>query len=281
MILLSRCTQVIGNKLTESFAYTTLTPEQVSGKALALDIEIRSNLLSYTVYARERQLLRVVANQLDQPLSENEAQFTQWVRNDEWLGMKFEQITIVWSDARFSLVPAEYAKPQHAATLARHLFQTDSFEMLRYSDAGKDQLLYPVNEKLYYTIRSRFPDANHEHIACRLLNWYMDPNIDQEFLVVDHGEFLQVLYREGEKLQFCQSFPYSTAGEGAYFVLNTMEKLSIHREKSSIRTLGLAEESELFQSLDTYIRKVKGWNIPLPEGLKKAYRYHPLLIAKL
>ncbi|MHB1276996.1 MAG: DUF3822 family protein [Bacteroidia bacterium] len=280
-ISLNRCIQVIGNKLTESFAYTTLTPDQVSGKALALDIAIRSNLLSYTVYARERQLLRIIATELDQPLAENETQFTNWVRNDEWLGMKFGQINIVWSDARFSLVPADYARPQHAASLARYLFETDSFELLRFSDAGERQLLYPVNEKIYYAIRSRFPDANHEHVACRILNWYMDPSIDQDFLVVNHGDYLQVLYRDGDKLQFCQSFPYSTAGEGAYFVLNTMEKLSIHREKIGIRTLGLAEESELFQNLDTYIRKVKGWTIPLPEALKKAHTFHPLLIAKL
>lgn len=238
-------------------------------------------MLSYTVYARERQLIRIVATELVQSLAENETQFTQWVRNDEWLGMKYEQVNIVWNDARFSLVPADYARPQHAATLARHLFQTDSFEMLRYSDAGKDQLLFPVNEKVYYAIRGRFPDAHHEHIACRILNWYMDPSIDQEFLVVNQGDYLQVLYREGEKLQFCQSFPSSTPGEGAYFVLNTMEKLAIHREKASIRTLGLSEESALFQSLDTYIRSVKGWNIPLPEALKQAYSYHPLLVSKL
>lgn len=238
-------------------------------------------MLSYAVYARERQLLRVITTELDQPLAEKESQFTNWVRNDAWLGMKFEQVNIVWNDARFSLIPTEYASPNHAATLARHLFHTDSFEMLRYSEAGENKLLYPVNEKIYYAIRARFPDANHEHIACRVLNWYMDPSRDQDFLVVNHGDYLQVLYREGEKLQFCQSFPYSTASEGAYFVLNTMEKLSIPREKASIRTLGLSEEGELFQSLDTYIRTIKGWTIPLPEALKKAYSYHPQLISKL
>lgn len=238
-------------------------------------------MLSYTVYARERQVLRISSTEADSPLSENESQFHNWARDDEWLGMKFEQINVLWSDARFSMVPQNFAHEQNAATLARHLFQTDAFEMLRYSDAGENKLLYAVNEKIYYAIRSRFPDASHEHIAGRVLNWYMDPSMDQDMLVVNHGDYLQVLYREGEKLQFCQSFPYSSASEGAYFVLNTMEKLAINREKASVRTLGIDEESELFLSLDTYIRRVKGLNVPLPESLKKEFAYHPQLISKL
>lgn len=238
-------------------------------------------MLSYTVYARERQLLRIATTELAEPLAENESQFHNWARQDLWLGMKFEQVNVLWNDPRFSLVPGDFAEAQNSAALAKHLFQTDSFEMLRYSEAGDNKLLYAVNEKIYYAIRSRFPDANHEHIAGRILNWYTDPMIDQDLLVVNHGDYLQVLYREGEKLQFCQSFPYSTASEAAYFVLNTMEKLAIHREKASIRTLGLAEESDLFQNLDTYIYKVKGWTIPLPETLKTAFSYHPVLITKL
>lgn len=238
-------------------------------------------MLSYAVYARERQLLRVASTVLDEPLENNEAQLHAWVRNDAWLGSKFEQINVLWCDPRFSLVPKEFASEQQAATLAKHVFATSSSELLRYSDAGINQMLYPVSEKVYYAVRSRFPEANQEHLASRILNWYMDPSMDQDLLVINHGHSIQVLYREGEKLQFCQSFPYSTANEAAYFVLNSLEKLSINRDTATIRTLGIRAEDELFQTLDTYIRKVKGLSIPLPDALKKESSLHPLLISKL
>lgn len=253
----------------------------MSGKALALDVSIRSNLLSYAVYARERQLVRVSTTLLDEALSDNESQLQNWVRNDPWLRLDYEQVNILWCDARFSAVPSDYAQELYAESLARHLFQTESYELLRYSDCGDKKLLFTVSENIYYALRSRFRGANHEHIAGRLLNWYMDPSMDQDILLVNHGDFVQLLYREGDKLQFCHSFPYSTASEAAYFVLNSMEKLSVNRETATLRTLGLGNDDELFHMLDTYIRKVKGVQIPLPDALKNEVAIHPLLITLL
>lgn len=153
--------------------------------------------------------------------------------------------------------------------------------MIRFSDCGELQLMYALSDKAYYASRTRWSEAHHEHLAGRILNWYMDPNMDQDPLIVNHGDYLQMLYRDGNKLQFCQSFPYTSTNEAAYFVLNSMEKLSIRREQVTIRTLGIDPNSELFQLLDSYIRKVKEVRLPLPESLKKEYSLHPLLISLL
>jgi|GEM_PF-2378739 len=218
---------------------------------------------------------------LDQSIEENENQIQAWVRNDEWLRMDFEQVNLLWDESRFSIIPQEFAQEADTEVLAKHIFETHAKEQLRFSDCGELKLLYPINEQVYYALRSKFNQANFEHLAGRMLNWYMDPNIDQDFMVVQHGSSLQVLYREGDKLQFCQSFPTSNDSESAYFVLNTMEKLGVNREQVTVRTLGVDENGPFFHMLDEYIRKVKGVNIPLPEALKKEYSLHPLLITLL
>jgi len=238
-------------------------------------------LLSYAVYARERQLLRVRSISLNQSLEENDNQIQEWIRNDEWLRMDFEQVNLLWDEARFSIVPAEFANESATETLTKHLFETRVKEQIRFSDCGTIKLLYPIHEQVYYSLRSKFNHAQFEHLAGRLLNWYMDPNIEQDFTVVHHGNSIQILFREGDKLQFCQSFLIHNDSEAAYFVLNTMEKLGVNREQVTVRTLGIDENGPLFHMLDDYIRKVKGINIPLPDTLKEAHSLHPFLIAKL
>ena len=219
--------------------------------------------------------------QFDQPLHENENQIQEWVRQDEWLRMSFEQVNLLWDEPRFSVVPEEYAMESATESLAKHLFETKIKEQLRFSDCGSMKMLYPINEQVYYAFRSKFNQANFEHLAGRLLNWYMDPNIDQDFTVVHHGDSIQLMYREDDKLQFCQSFLINSDSEAAYFVLNTMEKLGIKRDQVTLRTLGVDEKGALFHMLDAYIRKVKGIQIPLPEALKTAHSLHPFLITKL
>lgn len=238
-------------------------------------------MLSYAVYARERQLLRVASVPLNQSLEENDNQIQEWVRKDEWLRMDFDQVNLLWDESRFSIVPNEFALESATDTLAKHLFETRIKEQLRFSDCGSFKLLYPIHEQVYYSLRSKFNQSNFEHLAGRLLNWYMDPNIDQDFTVVHHGSSIQVMFREGDKLQFCQSFVINNDSEAAYFVLNTMEKLGVNREQVTVRTVGIDEKGPLFHMLDEYIRKVKGINIPLPEALKQEHSLHPFLITKL
>ena len=238
-------------------------------------------MLSYAVYARERQLLRVRVCETNDSLFENESQLHDWAREDEWLKLSFEQIHVLWNDPRYLPVPEEFAEAGNAGALSAHQFDISPQEMLRYSDCGMVKLLYALNEKAYYAARSRFPEARHEHTAGRILNWFMDPNIDQNLLVVDYQDSVQFMVREGDKLQFCQSFPYSNPNEAAYLVLNSMEKLAIKRESATLLTLGISSDSPLFTLLDTYVRKVQGVKLPLPEALKDEFALHPLLIALL
>lgn len=238
-------------------------------------------MLSYAVYARERQLLRIRTIRFEKPLFEEESQLQEWARDDEWMKLDYEQIHVLWNDPRFTVVPKEFASSNHASTLSKFQFDTQMQELLRYSDCGELQLLYVANEKVYYATRSRWAEARHEHIAGRILNWFMDPNIDQDPLIVDHGDYIQMLHREGTKLQFCQSFPYSSINEAAYFILNSMEKLSIKREQVTIRTIGVDPEAKLQELLETYVRQVKQIKLPLPEALKNEYSLHPLLVSLL
>ncbi len=247
----------------------------MEGKQLALDVCIRSNLFSYTVYARERQLIRFSVSES----GGGDNELLDWFRSDEWLKRSYDQVEILWSGDRYSLVPKELAESGNAAALARHSFRTAHQEQLRYDavDAEK-QLLYPVQESLYYTVRNRFPNATHRHLSSRLLSWYLDGTLENEALVILHDKYLEFYLAEHGRLQVMQSFPFSNDTEAAYHVLNAMERLQINRENATIHLLGTSSQSPVFQLLDTYIRKVKIVRVPVPEALKPYPEHMPLLL---
>ena len=267
--------------MKERLNYTTLRPEDIAEQTLALDVSIRSNLLSYAVYAKGRQLIHFAASETEQPLEENPSQFSEWVRNSEWLKREYEQTRILWNTPRYTVVPSEYATQGPVAELTRYQFEVKNNEALRSSQLVEHSVLYPVNDNLYYSVRSRFPNAEHEHIGARVLNWYLSEERDNQVLLrFDEGQ-LQVLYAEAGKLQFCQSFPFENENEAVYFVLNALEKLNISRETIRLRVVGISSDSAIGRQLDTYFRKVEMVRIPLPDALRSTPVHHPMLISLL
>lgn len=253
----------------------------MAGRELALDVFIRSNLLSYAVYAKERQLIRMEVKSLAIPLEENVQPLHEWVKGNSWFSMNYNHVSVVFNQARMGLVPSEVMEASAPDVLARYIFEYNRFERLEQHDCGDKKLLYPIADNIYYAIRSRLNGADLQHAAGRILNWACDPTIPPAFMVVNHGDYLQIILREGEKLQFAQSFPYLDTNEAVYHVLNTMERLEINRQTNAVRTIGIHPDSELFLTLLEFVREVKPYGLPLPDSLANEYALHPMLISLL
>ena len=256
-------------------------PDQLAGRELALDVFIRSNLLSYAVYAKERQLVRLEVISLPIPLEENIQPFHEWVKGNDWFSMHYSHTTVVCNDASMGLIPSEIVEQVSPENLSRYLFEHTRFERLEQHDCGDKKLIYPMADSIYYAQRSRFPGASLQHAAGRILNWACDSTIPPAFIVVNHGDYLQVILREGEKLQFAQSFPFLDTEEAVYHVLNTMERLDINRQSNELRTIGVDPESALFLGLQEFVREVKPYTLPLPDALLNQFQLHPMLISLL
>lgn len=268
-------------QLKERIQFKTLSAEETADRTLALDVSIRDNWLSYAVYGKGRKLLHFSSSETEGSLEDNQPQFAEWVRTHEWLKREYEQTRVLWNSSRYTVAPAEFTSPASLTDLTRYQFESRKNEVLRSTAVGEHSVLYPVDENLYYAVRNRFADAEHEHIGARVLNWYLSEERENQVLLRFDENQVQVLFAESGKLQFCQSFPFSTENEAAYFVLNALEKLNISRETVRLRMVGIAPDNAIRRLLDTYVRKTEIVKIPLPELLQSAWQHHPMLISLL
>jgi len=222
-----------------------------SGEAIALDVIVRSNLLSYARYNASNELLEYAWFEWNTSLTNTE--FNDWVRDTEILKQTPQKVRIIWSHAHLALIPEDYYQSDKREEYLQHLFEPEATQKLLEDESSDKHMFFPVDENIYFAARTKFPNATHHSAVLQDIEFVLASEaLNQQVVAILDQSFLTLVHSEDGKLQFANSFQYSNNHEAAYFILNYYETSGLNREKLPLTTFG-SPDYELKETLQKYI----------------------------
>lgn len=199
----------------------------------------------------------------------NDSLLYDWVRAHEELRKNYPDSRIYFDGHHATLVPEELFSENHLDLLTRPLFEKSRGNLLKWCASSVGPCIFELPEAAYYAARSRFPEANFLHMGVARLGFALNRASDHEkvFAFVQ-PDFVQIIYIESGKLQFCNSFAWSKLDEAAYFILNVYDKLRLARERIPLYFDGESANDTLQRILSVYISRIEEPGADLPETIR-------------
>ncbi len=209
-------------------------------------------MLSYATYTAEGELLEYLVSRKEGKV--NSGDFNDWVRDHEALKTAPEQVNIIWSHAHMALIPDDYYQSDKRDEYLSHLFEPQPNQKLLEDESSDKHMFFPVNEDVYYAARTKFAQATHHSAVLKGISFAMENTyLDHKVVAMLDQDHLTLVHSEDDKLQFANSFSYTTFHEAAYFVLNYYETSGLNREKLPLVCYGVDPKSELADTLKKYL----------------------------
>ncbi len=253
-----------GNNLKELFRHTELG-DTLNAEALALDVSIRSNLLSYQVRRNDGRCLAIAAFQPDGAILEDERQLLDWLKSEPLFKEPFNTVQILWNEPRLTLVPQELFDANEITRYIQPVFDMRDAELLLHAEQGEYIALFPVPQALYYALKSRWTNVQHRNqLQVNMELCLRSDSISEGVCALIDPDFIHLVLTENGKLQFQNAIAYSTATEAAYFILNFFEQNKFNRNSTPITFLGITGEHDIIRNLQNYLADIRFYR---PAGL--------------
>lgn len=116
--------------------------------------------------------------------------------------------------------------------------------------------LYQPNEDILSAVKSTFPQAKTSHFSTGLLSVLSainkSSNKNSAYLYLHHEKFQVIIFQSG-KLIFSNWFDFTTKEDVLYYLLYSLEQLSLHTDTTSLRVMGnISRSSDLYIELGKY-----------------------------
>ena len=212
---------------------------------------------------------------------------------DKLLQLAYHKTKLAFINNNATLVPLRLYDPEQKKTYLQHLRalkDDDSIAVNMLSGIGAN-LVYAVSDPIYKMLLSYFPSGKFYHGFAPILMGYrrsMEHQHGSQIFLNVKENLLQLVLFDGNKLQFCNSFPFQTSKDFIYFVMLIFDQFKLKPESTAVHLSGLIErDSEIYKHLYRYIRHINFITQPSFvrfgeqfTGLKK-YFYYDLFCLKL
>lgn len=216
--------------------YTAKNYQSSNAANLKMVLALKEQSCGVALHTKEGELQYLASYNFLEPLRENESLFFDFVRSQEVLKQKYISINIVLDAHKHTLVPSAIFDTLHTESYLRHIHTIEKGEVVKTIEVanGEIQMVFGVDEQLFYPARTKYNDAIIEPINTHYLRKTLQ-HFGNKLNVFIEDKYLHLIHTVGSKPVFFNTFSYDGVDEAAYFILNYYQVFSI--EHNSLPTV--------------------------------------------
>lgn len=195
-------------------------------------------------------------------------------KQEDALQEKFKEVTLLFSNELYSIVPSEYFIEEEASTYLKFntkILATDVVESDRITEELINVYIPYTNITNYFF--DRYGEFEFRHTASELVKAALEITPENEtrvYLNNFDGYYDLVIVKDGS-LIFCNTFNYETREDFIYYLLFTAEQLDLDPGKFNLLLLGnIQTDMEEYKIAYTYIKNIEMLK-PNFKGLQETY----------
>ena len=172
------------------------------------------------------------------------------------LSHRFPSPEIVWENASFMCVPNQFFTEERAVDYL-DLVTSQAYQSApMYDTLPHFTLTYTADSVLYKIITQNIPDASHTHKLQHLLKQQKENETSALNLQFYQSYFLLTAVKNGQ-LQLATVYHFTTPHEAVYHILNTLDKLNMKRDDTTVYLSGFIDESSaLYKEIYLYVNNL-------------------------
>jgi hypothetical protein len=186
-----------------------------------LALAISEKAVAYAVHNADGVLLHLAHNEFYVSLDQDETVFFDFIRGQEVLKQKYKTTKVVVDGYKTTLVPTELFNELYIESYLRHIYETESKEIVKEVALLNDtiKLVFATKEYLFYPARSKYYDADIEPHAAHYIRKSTLHHTNKLNVFIEQGDMYLVHSQNNSPIYF-NRFAYTTADEAAYYILN-------------------------------------------------------------
>lgn len=248
-------------------AQQTNTTHKLTNKVLSIQIGL--NGLSFCILNTESNTITTLKT-LTFDVAKNPFDLLDTVKHlfntEEVLQQEFNKVTVIHKNELSTLVPKALFNEAHLADYLKFnskILQSDfiTFDELNINDSINVYVPYVnINNFIYDTFGS-FTFKHHSTILLEhILSLDKNSTTPKMYANINNNTFEIIVTNEG-KLQFYNTFEYTTKEDFIYYILFTAEQLNLNPETFNLILLGdIEKDDELYTIAYKYIRHLSFGN---------------------
>jgi hypothetical protein len=187
----------------------------------------------------------------------------KYYSESKWLKLDFKSLNILYESKKTTLIPSPLYDESEKETYSTFNFNLDKGHVLKSEklvmlDAF---ILYTVPKDILDTLNHLFPNYTLMSHTGRLIEGLIISNKNlqnqKRAFVNVRNSHLDLVFLEGSKLHYCNSFPYKSKEDFIYYVIFVMEQLGLNPEEIELRLSGFIDKnSMLFELIYKYVRNI-------------------------
>ena len=242
-----------------------------------LSIQLSPDGFSFSIFnSLNSKFLSIESVETDFSLSKSSFidDFTNFVKNHEWLSLKFSEVQILYEGAKATLVPTALFNNADKDTLAMFNFEVEKNEVvqtdfLKTTDA---HLIYTLPLNLHSQLKNLFPDCSlvsHSSVLIEILMILNKNHPSGKGMFVNvRKNYIDILLTKGKQLLLFNSFKYTSKEDFIYYIIYVIEQLNLNPEEVDLKFSGIIDkESTLYDIAWKYVRNIHF------QDLSRAYTY--------
>jgi hypothetical protein len=245
---------------------------------LKLALAVNEQSCGIALHTSEGQLQYLGYYNFLEPLKDNETLFFDFIRSQEILKQKKNDISIILNCPKSTLVPKELYDELYIDSYLRHLYNESKDEVVKALNVVKGDegvfMVFSVQEHLYYPARSKYYDAVIEPNCANYLRKSMK-HFHNKLNVFFEDKTMFIIHASNSKPEFFNAFQYESVEEAAYFILNYYQTFDIQHQSLPIVLHGDVHP-QLKEMLNNYSGKSEfaepvNKNIDIPKGFAYSF----------
>lgn len=235
--------------------YTSNNFQSTETANLNLVIAVKENSCGVAIHTGEGKLQYLGYYNFIESLKDNEGLFYDFVRSQDLLRQKFKNTHIVLHCSKSTLIPNAVYDEIYTDSYLKHLYTLGDDEIVKAREvvAGEVQMVFCVDEHLFYPPRTKYSEAIIEPVSASYLRHSIKYH-HNKLNVFFEGKNMFLIHAVSGKPVFFNSFKYDGVDEAVYFILNYYQAFNIEHQKLPIVLHGELHP-QLKEMLNTYSGK--------------------------
>jgi len=193
----------------------------------------------------------------------------------------WKNVKLAIKDIDFSLIPKSLFDQQFASDYLKintGFQNTLDNDIFHYSQKSTDAVsVFSIDKNIINWFKGQYPGHNltfvhHTSAFIEGILYSADANIVKDVFVQVENNFLTIVVKDENGLEFCNSFRFSTTDDFVYFILFVYNQLQLNPDKNKLILFGeITPDSTIYKKLYKYIRHIKFGD--KPASIKFCYKF--------
>jgi hypothetical protein len=178
------------------------------------------------------------------------------------LSNAYNSISVVHSNNLSSIVPKPFFNEDNLAAYLQYTIKVLKNDFITYDTFKNIEMINVYIPSVYLNnfLFDKFGSFDYKHSSTILVENLLKKYTNSEsthFIVNVERDFFQVIILKQKKLEFYNSFNFSTKEDFIYYILFTAEQLHLNPEEFLLTFMGdIEKKSELYSIVYEYIRNI-------------------------